>query len=846
MGRAFDSRLIAVVGQAQFEVDMNRFCKLVPVVYADGVRPAQGDFPNDDEVWWMLSAQSAMLAEPGRLLSCHIEDAPEYDEHDPTKSRHQAQRESVRDLNPREDGMEVLTIPSDALDNIQDLVSTGYALHTDHWPSPTVLLRWRSDVYGPFAATVDPGPSKRHFRTTFRPTNTDWPAYQLLADPFGDAAGQARLSIFTEVSPSQQRRSECSNLLTVKHEFILASGFEQVLATNPKKLTLEPVDRKLVRFAKDCLTRQKRQKLRGLLDELEATGRETEEAQELVEAVGRIRQLTEEQDATLDMVSSALLESGMLGEDRLRRAEKEYADKYVQERTAELQANIEQAVTSKRDELRHIENKLTKLQAQLQKEELDGRQALESRLAADEAEARDQISAEKDKLDRDKAEFRHQQSVLEHNLEKVTQELREAGDGVVNRFLAIVPLLGSHVLSGAPGSARETDQGGGSGVERAHAQLTLPAYLKMAPNTSDELLTDEEFFHRFLQVVDDNGFTYRQFDLQRFHISVKCGDLTILGGPSGTGKSSLPGLYANALLGDDADSARVCCLMVNVNPSWMDIRDLLGHINTLEGRFYPAESGLFQHLVYAEQEHAMRSGGTGMYLTCLDEMNLSQVEHYFSDFMMVLERRGKERAIQCFSPEAAGDHCPFREWGRVILAPSLRFVGTVNLDETTRLLSDRLLDRVNLIRLGSGSLPSVATTDRKPLAVGKGRMVTLADFQAWQADTALPSELGSLLDTLRPFLTTMGCPLSPRVYRAICRFVSSASPVMQSGNAFDAQLAQRVVPKIRNLVTRSQLDALDKLTHTLEKSSVGTFDESQSLLDELRQSAFSHAWDIGE
>ena len=144
--------------------------------------------------------------------------------------------------------------------------------------------------------------------------------------------------------------------------------------------------------------------------------------------------------------------------------------------------------------------------------------------------------------------------------------------------------------------------------------------------------------------------------------------------------------------------------MVNINPSWMDTRDLLGHMNTLEGRFYPAESGLFQHLVHAQAEHEARGAATGLYLACLDEMNLSQVEHYFSDLMMVLERSGTARVIQCFSREGAGSNCPFRDWGRVTLSPALRFIGTVNFDETTRLLSDRFLDRVNLIRLKSAAL----------------------------------------------------------------------------------------------------------------------------------------------
>jgi len=186
-------------------------------------------------------------------------------------------------------------------------------------------------------------------------------------------------------------------------------------------------------------------------------------------------------------------------------------------------------------------------------------------------------------------------------------------------------------------------------------------------------------------------------------------------------------------------------------------------------------------------------------------MNLSQVEHYFSDFMMVLERSGATRTIQCFSPETAGKNCRFREWGVIALSPALRFFVTVNFDETTRLLSDRFLDRVNLIRLTSAGLPAVAGAG-SALATASGRMVTLADIETWRVDSALPADLGLLLDQMRPLLSQMGCPISPRAYRAICRFVGSSAPIMNSEKSFELQVAQRIIPRIRSFPTRPRLE----------------------------------------
>jgi hypothetical protein len=368
----------------------------------------------------------------------------------------------------------------------------------------------------------------------------------------------------------------------------------------------------------------------------------------------------------------------------------------------------------------------------------------------------------------------------------------------------------------------------------------MPAYVTRSSAVPPAPLTEQAFFERFTRLVEQCGFQYRPVDLIRFHLSMKVGVLTVLGGPSGIGKSSLPLLYSRALVGEELENGRPDCLMINVNPSWMDVRDILGHLNTLEGRFYPAETGLFRQVAFAQEELTTRGRSSGLYLTCLDEMNLSQVEHYFSDLMMVLEREGEQRRLQCFTPDVVSDACPFRDWSTIRLSPALRFVGTVNFDETTRALSDRFLDRVNLIQLSAGTLPSASGSG--PLAKADGRMVTLADFEDWQGSEGLPSDLAELLDKMRPFFQNLGCPISPRVYRAICRFVGSSQPFLSAPKAFDVQITQRVLPRIRSLVTRRQLDALDGVQRLLNETNSCSFEMALPLLEEIRESSAIRDW----
>jgi hypothetical protein len=833
-----------MVAQRPFETaDVNTFCKLIPLCWADGTLADSADFPNDGEVWWMLNARTASLADPGRLVVGPTESSVKYDSFEATSSSIQAQREHVREPASKE-YMEIVNVPNHELTNLLDVMSEGIPYGERRTPMPWILIRWRGKIIGPFQKRSDDAHGDiRNGRLVLMPMSTDMYVIEVSLPDFNQAAAKYVLSISQEVTWQWSHRSK-SELEPVRCEILRAIGWEKVLASKHDRVLLEPLDRKLLRFAKQCLTNRQRKELKVLLEEMELTGKDIDDSRELLDTVQRARHITEQQDAALNTVAEAMLKAGLLGEERVKKAEQDYAEGYVQSQIATLQAQVDKAVASKREELRRVELDLNDAKSRLQKEESQRRAALEQELNTVRSRAHQELAGEREDIGKQRKEIERQQGLLRENLEKVTLELRTAGDEVVNRFLTIAPLLGIQ-------STGQPSEASGAGVAATAvagpvATFQLPKYLTRHSASNDIGELDESaFFARFCQFVQNSGFHYRLTDLERFHLSVKCAEITVLGGPSGIGKSSLPMLYARALNGEAANTDRPGCLMVNVNPSWMEIRDLLGHMNTLERRFYPAESGLFQHLIYAQKEFDSAASYSGVYFVCLDEMNLAQVEHYFSDFMMLLEREPGYRGIQCFPATTAGDMCPFRSWSQVEIAPSLRFIGTVNFDETTRVLSDRLLDRVNLIRLEPGHLPALPGGGALPPA-STGRMVTLADFQAWRKDIALPTELGGLLDDLRPLLAKMRCPLSPRVYRAICRFVGSASPIMQPGRAFDAQLAQRIIPKIRSLITSAELAALDNFIDLLERSEVCPFEESLRLLLETQSAARSGSWDQEE
>lgn len=193
-----------------------------------------------------------------------------------------------------------------------------------------------------------------------------------------------------------------------------------------------------------------------------------------------------------------------------------------------------------------------------------------------------------------------------------------------------------------------------------------------------------EFINKFKSIVRHK---YRLFhhdeDLINFHTSIKTNPITVLGGMSGTGKSQLARAYADALELSDENIA-----FIPISPSYQEPHDILGYLNPQTGVYYESDTGLVDLLLKAEADQ------NNLYMVIFDEMNLSQVEHWFSPFLSLLELEDK-RTLNLFHENTRVINGDYK--ANIQLHDNLIFVGTVNFDETTKSFSDRLLDRINII-----------------------------------------------------------------------------------------------------------------------------------------------------
>lgn len=828
-----DSRMLLMVAQKPFTARLDTFCKLIPIVFLDDLHAliSADDFPNDGEVWWMLTDRTLALAEPGRLVAGVLENAVKYEEDNPDSSEFQVRRDSARDA--REDeAMTIVPLAAESLKDFSDVISADFRVRLSYPPTSTVFVQWRDSFYGPLRMLAAPGTSTARGagrEYVVRPKSDADPfVYFLERNAWESLAGPFIRVIEETISHTDNPRRKQASISVTRQEVLVGQFLERLVSRNPATLALETLDRKLVKYAKKILTpRSKRQQFQSLLEELRILGTTQEDALEIAEVVRTKEKAIAEEAAAMKLLAESLLESGAFGEQRLKEAEESLVQRHVETRSAEISARIQMQTAEAQKALEHLQQRLAT-------EEAEQRTVIQARHDELDRTFKEQLAKQSQAIETREHELRRQEDVLKSSLSQVATELREAGDGVVNRFLTIAPLLQA-IGIGVPHEPRLANASAASlgGDNRGDSSPVFePPVATRAALRSVAEVPEAEFVERFVGLAKAHGLHYQETDLRRFHLSVKCGDITVLAGPSGTGKSTLPILYARALIGGEAADIHEC-LMVNVSPSWHDSRDLLGHLNLLERRFTPSESGLYQRLITAAEEYRLARDTAGMHLICLDEMNLAQVEHYFGDIMLTLGRVDGHRVLRCFADESVGPACPFRNWANVPLAPTLRFVGTVNFDETTRLLSDRFYDRANVIEIAPRGVPS--DEGEPQVTSASGPAVTQRDMAAWCRPAPLESDVATVIDAIRPVLDRIGVPISPRAYVGMHRFIRSAGDVMTQKQALDCQIAQRLLPRIRNVSTRSEIDALESLQDLFRASGDGRFPESDLILARKRR-----------
>lgn len=323
-------------------------------------------------------------------------------------------------------------------------------------------------------------------------------------------------------------------------------------------------------------------------------------------------------------------------------------------------------------------------------------------------------------------------------------------------------------------------------------------------SNNTDAFSEQEFIAQFLSCVEQKGFLYDKKDLYNFHVAAKSSKLLILSGMSGIGKSALVRLYGEALGLSASQMA-----FLPVRPSWMDDGDILGYLDKNSMLYYPSDTGLAELLVEASK-HPEK-----MYMVCFDEMNLARVEHYFAQFISVLEKKDS-RKIQLYNPSLENRvHNSHLYPAQISIGDNVLFMGTVNMDESTYHFSDKVLDRANVITLHQRKF-----ADMKSFCpVKDGLFVPISadayrKFRAENKKVRLSNEELELLDALNEALqeSRVSGGIGYRVAFDIDRYVENIPSLKDftRGDGLDLQIVQRILTKVRG--SREQLQTLLSMT----------------------------------
>lgn len=364
---------------------------------------------------------------------------------------------------------------------------------------------------------------------------------------------------------------------------------------------------------------------------------------------------------------------------------------------------------------------------------------------------------------------------------------------------------------------------------------SLPARAPKSP------VSELEWLDSIDQRCTEYGLKFPRRILHAFHTALKTAEwspLTVLSGVSGTGKSELPKLYS--FFGG------VNFMSLAVQPNWDTQEAMLGFFNSIDNRF--DAQPVLRFLSQTQEKNTAEYPGLfdTMNIVLLDEMNLAHVELYFAEFLSKLElRRGKRQdgvgKFPSIDVKLGSGIEPFE----LALGRNVLWVGTMNQDETTKTLSDKVLDRGTLI-----NFPRPTKLERRqqllPLA-NPQQLLLRSTWDSWCRKESAKSfndeqikPYKAFVEDMNESLSKVGRALGHRVWQSIEYYMANYPDVLEAEMlkddfklqkamkiAFEDQLVQKVMPKLRGIETtgKSKSDCLDKIRALLDHGDYAIVDD---------------------
>lgn len=352
---------------------------------------------------------------------------------------------------------------------------------------------------------------------------------------------------------------------------------------------------------------------------------------------------------------------------------------------------------------------------------------------------------------------------------------------------------------------------------------------------------EKEWLDNIIQCAEQSGLYFTKRQLYAYHTAQKIRDMssmTVVAGVSGTGKSELAKIYA--------EYGGMHFLSVPVKPDWDSPASLFGYYNSIERRFEATD------LLRAIWQMSTANSNQ-MLMILLDEMNLAHPEQYFADLLSKLETSRGTGSAPAYEIVLGGGEKP----EPVKIGGNVLWTGTMNEDETTKGLSDKVIDRSTLITFPRPKeLRSRNNIDKQQKPSDMLRFETWQDWvkgrKCGKPEDAIEKLIAGYrgaVEKINECMSHMGRNLGHRVWQGIEAYIRNYPTVISAKTddelvktakiAFTDAIAFKIMPKLRGVeVTGKNEKHLDKIGEQLKQdadSLVADYNNARNLPTELFQ-----------
>lgn len=742
-----------------------------------GIEDRWGEFPNGGTVSLIGISDSDTESIKNRLLQFKIDFNrdlhPGYAPYTDNSNKYQIPFNAIDDFD-KDEVVEIIDIDYAIEDFIND--KTKRTIRIKHRPNKQILLRYAQDCYGPFEFMISD-----------------------IEDSYGDESYYTIKVFVNSGTINRYRNSDIEKIIMDGYfsirrndriEFIY--NISDLKAIEPEE-KIEYIDNEeLADFFKTLLNKSSEiDNLAGIREQfLELADSFSEEGQLTDNRIKRICELLQT-SVDLSDYKVRLTEEYFKNNPNAKSDKEEYLRTHEELLTNVVREDVH--YEEKKKEILSELNILEKKREELVTEIEEGNQKLSDKQAELEKLGEQAIEQKKQEIESLVSENRKELEDVQIAIEKAKKEAKQfeadrdtwkrACDSIKDEYRTVSNDLNTKIIEWAANNRTSEI------TKLLVSQLEMPEetveenVLSRMVNLKKDVDADE-IVAILCKKFEEAGRVISKDDAYNYLISIVQNYITVFAGEPGTGKTSLCKLLAKALGLYDSRFAEIL-----VERGWTSSKDLVGYYNPLTKEIESTQPRFSECMKKLNEENA-NNIVEAPYLVLLDEANLSPIEFYWSNF-------------NYYCDDPTHQVVSYSNGEKYEFGSELKFLATINYDQTTADLSPRFLDRAWVISMNPVSVDVIVSGLMDDSVVENNSEVisleTLNNIFDWHnvKDKKMNQITKTRLDRIIDKMKEGGHTISARSIHLISHYYLVAEMFMSSKEvALDYAISQKILPCI--------------------------------------------------